>query len=60
MGLFKNIKFQMALVSLIGAGVLFFVPDIDEKSLIEVVGAIVALIFGGHSVADFRKQTKLE
>lgn len=56
MGLLKDIKFQVALVSLIVAGVLYFMPDIDEKSLIEVVGAVVALIFGGHSVAQFRKK----
>jgi len=58
MGLLKDIKFQVALVSLITAGVLFFMPEIDEKSLVEVVGAIVALIFGGHSVAQARKAAK--
>jgi uncharacterized membrane protein len=58
MNLFKDIKFQAAAVTLITAIVLFFVPDIDEKSLIQVVGAIVALILGGHSVAEFRKKAK--
>ncbi|MHC4196179.1 MAG: hypothetical protein ACYSQZ_09660 [Planctomycetota bacterium] len=58
MGLLKDIKFQTALVSLIVAGVLFFMPEVDEKSLIEVVGAVVFLIFGGHSVADYRKKAK--
>lgn len=58
MDLLKNIKFQVALVGLIAAAIHFFVPDIDETSLIEVVTAIVALIFGGHGVADFRKEVK--
>lgn len=58
MDLLKDIKFQTALVALIVAGVLFFMPDVDETSLIEVIGAMVALIFGGHSVAQYRKRAK--
>jgi uncharacterized membrane protein len=56
MSLLKDLKFQVAVVGLIVAIVLFFVPDIDEKSLVEVVTAIVALILGGHSVAQFRRK----
>lgn len=58
MGLLKDIKFQMALVSLIVAGILFFMPDVDEQSLIEVIGAVIAVIFGGHSVAQYLKANK--
>jgi hypothetical protein len=53
MSLLKDLKFQVAVVGLIVAIVLFFVPDIDEKSLVEVV---TALILGGHSVAQFRRK----
>lgn len=58
MGLLKDIKFQVALVSLIVAGILFFMPDVDEQALLEVVGAVIAVIFGGHSVVQFRKARK--
>lgn len=48
----RDIKFQMALVALIVAAIHYFVPDIDESSLVDVVAVVVALIFGGHSVAQ--------
>jgi hypothetical protein len=58
--LLKDLKFQVALVSLVTAGVLFFMPEIDEAALLKIVGAVVALIFGGHSVAQARKGAKKE
>jgi hypothetical protein len=55
MKLLKDLKFQVALVGLIAAIVHFFVPDIDEKSLIEVITVLVSVILGGHSIADYAK-----
>lgn len=52
----KDMKFQVALVGLIAAAVHFFVPDIDETALVEVTTALVALILGGHSVAQARQK----
>jgi hypothetical protein len=54
MNLLKDMKFQLAIIALIVAIIHYFVPDIDEKSLIDVITAIVALILGGHGIAGWR------
>lgn len=56
MDLLKDMKFQLAIIALVTAGIKFFVPDIDEDALISVVTTLVAIVLGGHGIASVRKK----
>jgi hypothetical protein len=58
MNLLKDMKFQVGLIGLVVAIIHYFIPDMDEKSLIDVVTAVVALVLGGHGVAQYLKSNK--
>ena len=58
MGLFKDAKFQMAVVGMIVVVIRYFLPEIDEASLYSIVGVIVAFILGTSAVEYAEKRDK--
>lgn len=57
MDLLKSKKFQMALAGVIVVIITNFIPDINDTSLTEIVGLIIAYIIG-QGLADFGKEAK--
>jgi uncharacterized membrane protein SirB2 len=57
MELIKSKKFQMAIVGIVVVIITSFIPEIDEKSLTEIVALIIAYIVG-QGLADFGKEAK--
>lgn len=51
----KDLKFQLALAVLIATAVHYFVPDINVDALVDTLAAVIAVILGGHSVANYIK-----
>jgi len=56
MNLFKDMKFQLALIAIIAAIVNYFVPDVDGEALVSIVTTLVGIILGGHGVVESREK----